>query len=134
MNTNHHGIVHFEIPASDPEKLSQFYTKLLGWQIQRMDMGGMGYWVTMTVDTDEQGMPKTVGAINGGIYARQAPNQRPVNYANVENIDQYIEKAQSLGATVTVPKGAVPQMGWYAQLTDPDGNDFGLWQNDPSAA
>jgi predicted enzyme related to lactoylglutathione lyase len=27
----------------------------------------------------------------------------------------------------------VPSMGWYAVCTDPQGNDFGLWQNDSNA-
>ena len=27
----------------------------------------------------------------------------------------------------------VPSMGWFATCKDPHGNDFGLWQNDPSA-
>jgi len=27
----------------------------------------------------------------------------------------------------------VPGMGWFATCTDPHGNEFGLWQNDPSA-
>jgi predicted enzyme related to lactoylglutathione lyase len=27
----------------------------------------------------------------------------------------------------------VPQMGWFATATDPHGNEFGLWQTDPSA-
>jgi hypothetical protein len=25
-------------------------------------------------------------------------------------------------------------MGWFAQLTDPEGNVFALWQTDPKAA
>jgi len=24
-------------------------------------------------------------------------------------------------------------MGWFATCTDPHGNEFGLWQDDPSA-
>jgi predicted enzyme related to lactoylglutathione lyase len=24
-------------------------------------------------------------------------------------------------------------MGWFVTCTDPHGNEFGLWQNDPSA-
>ena len=27
----------------------------------------------------------------------------------------------------------VPNMGWFVTCKDPHGNDFGLWQNDPSA-
>ena len=35
-----HGVVHFEIPAEDPDKLAEFYTRLFGWQIDKMSMGG----------------------------------------------------------------------------------------------
>ena len=130
-----HGVIHFEIPASDPESLSQFYTQLFGWQITKMDMGGGDpYYVTMTVEADEEGRPKEPGAINGGMYRRQSPDQRPVNFVEVENVDEYLSKAQGLGAKVTVPRSPVPGMGWFAQLTDPDGNPFGIWQTDPSAA
>jgi predicted enzyme related to lactoylglutathione lyase len=24
-------------------------------------------------------------------------------------------------------------MGWFATCSDPEGNEFGLWQNDPAA-
>ena len=27
----------------------------------------------------------------------------------------------------------VPSMGWFATCTDPHGNEFGIWQTDPSA-
>jgi predicted enzyme related to lactoylglutathione lyase len=131
---NSHGVVHFEIPASDPDKLSKFYTDLFGWQIMKMDMGEAAYWVTQTVPVGENQMPTEPGAINGGIYKRDSSEQHPVNYVNVESVDQYVDKAKDLGAKVTIEKMPVPGMGWFAQLTDPDGNAFGVWQNDASAA
>ena len=27
----------------------------------------------------------------------------------------------------------VPNMGWFSTCTDPNGNEFGLWQNDEAA-
>ena len=30
-------------------------------------------------------------------------------------------------------KMPVPAMGWFAHLHRPSGNEFGLWQTDPSA-
>jgi predicted enzyme related to lactoylglutathione lyase len=129
-----HGVVHFEIPATDPDKLSQFYSQLFDWKIEKTDMGGGNfYYMTSTVETDDQGMPKQPGAINGGMYKRMEPNQRPLNYINVESVDEYVTKAKELGATVMMDKMAVPGMGWFAQLTDPDGNQFGVWQNDMAA-
>jgi uncharacterized protein len=128
-----HGVVHFEIPASDPETLSKFYADLFGWQIQRMDMGETAYYITATVETDEQGMPKERGAINGGIYARDTGEQRPINYVNVESVDDYVARAKGLGATVAMDKMPIPGMGWFAHLTDPDGNAFGVYQDDSGA-
>ena len=127
-----HGVVHFEIPADDPDKLASFYGDLFGWQVEKMP-GGMEYWGLRTVPTDDKGMPTEPGGINGGLMRRQAPDQRPINYVNVESIDEYVGKAKSLGASVMVEKMSVPGMGWFAQLVDPQGNPFALWQTDMSA-
>jgi uncharacterized protein len=128
-----HGVVHFEIPADDPDKLSSFYTGLFGWQINKVPMEGGDYWITQSGPTDEQGMPKEAGFINGGIYKRQAPDARPMNYVNVESVDEYVKKAKSLGATVTLDKMPIPGMGYFAHLVDPQGNIIGLFQTDQSA-
>ena len=129
------GVVHFEIPASDPDKLSEFYSQLFGWQINKMDMGGgFAYYMASTTETGEDGMPKNPGAINGGINARTSEAERPMNYVDVPDIDAYMKKAESLGAKVLTPKQPIPGMGWSAQMLDPQGNAYGLYQNDPNAA
>ena len=129
------GVVHFEIPASDPDKLSEFYSQLFGWQINKMDMGGgNAYYMASTTETGEDGMPKTAGAINGGIYARSSEAERPINYVDVPDIDAFMKKAEGLGAKVLAHKMPIPGMGWSAQMIDPQGNPYGLYQNDPTAA
>ncbi len=40
-------VVHFEIHATDPERLVAFYTDLFGWTIQKWD-GPMDYWLIHT--------------------------------------------------------------------------------------
>lgn len=129
-----HGVVHFEIPGDDPEKLVTFYQSLFGWKIDKAPMAGMEYWMVSTVPTDDQGTPTEPGAINGGIMKRQMPAQQPVNYINVESVDDYVQKAKGLGATVAVEKMAVAGMGWFAQLLDPQGNLFAIWQDTPGAS
>lgn len=129
-----HGVVHFEIPADDPDALSRFYTQLFGWRVEKMPMGDESYHITSTVEVDENGMPKEPGAINGGIFKRGSAEQVPINYVNVESVDQYVEEAQRLGATVLAGKAPVPGMGYFAQLRDPQGNPFGVWQTSPDAA
>jgi uncharacterized protein len=131
---NQHGVVHFEIPADDPEKLVGFYKQLFGWEVDKMDMEGMPYWSIRTGPMDETTMmPKEPGYIGGGMAKRISPQQHAVNYVNVEDVNQYVQKAQSLGAQVSQPRMAVPGMGYFAHLVDPEGNTFGVWQNDMGA-
>ena len=133
-NEHNHGVVHFEITANDAEKLSQFYTELFGWQIQKVDMGNMPYYVVSTVPSGEDGMPSVAGAINGGIAPRMMPEQRVTNYVSVEDVATYTAKAKGLGAQVAVDKMAIPGMGYFAVFIDPEGNPCGVWQNDSSAS
>jgi predicted enzyme related to lactoylglutathione lyase len=37
-------VVHFEIPADDPERVAGFYRNVLGWEIQKWE-GSMDYWL-----------------------------------------------------------------------------------------
>ncbi len=127
-----HTVVHFEIPADDPERAGKFYRELFGWEIKHMG-GPMDYWLVETVPTDGEGMPIRPG-VNGGLMRRMMPGQVPVNYIAVENVDDFTRKAEGLGARVVVPKMPVPGMGWFAQLTDTEGNIFAIWQHDPAAA
>jgi predicted enzyme related to lactoylglutathione lyase len=38
-----HTIVHFEIPADNPERATQFYRELFGWDIQKFESEGDGH-------------------------------------------------------------------------------------------
>lgn len=122
------GMSHFEIPGEDPEKLADFYTRLFDWKVEKAP-GDMDYWFLYTVPTDESGMPSEPGAINGGLFKRMTPDQRPLNYVTVSDIDLYLARAGELGAQVAMGKTDVPGMGSFAQLIDPDGNPFAIWQN-----
>ena len=125
-------VAHFEIPGDDPEQLAQFYSRLFDWKIEKVP-GDWDYWMVYTVPTGENGVPSEPGGINGGLYKRQAPEQKPLNYVSVGNVDEYVGKAAELGATVAMGKTPVPGMGWFAQLLDPDGNMFAIWQDDQNA-
>jgi len=127
-------IVHFEIPADNPERAAKFYRELFGWNIEKWDNpNGIEYWMVQTVPTNEQGMPERPG-VNGGMMPRMYPGQQPVNYIAVESVDKAVAKAERLGAKVMMGKTPVPGMGWFAQLTDPEGNVIAVWETDTAAA
>lgn len=126
-------VAHFEIYADDTDALAGFYSRLFDWTINPMP--GMNYNWVKTVETNDQGMPTQPGGINGGLMKRpEGYNTRAwVNYVNVESLDASVAKAQELGARLMKPRSAVPNMGWFAMLLDPEGNPFALWQSDPHA-
>src|SRR5260370_7249091 len=82
-----------------------------------------------TVPMDAKGQPVRPG-VNGGLMRRQRPDQPPVNYINVESVDEYAKKGTRLGAEQVMPKTPVKGMGWFAWLKDTEGNVFGICQTD----
>jgi predicted enzyme related to lactoylglutathione lyase len=127
-------VVHFEIHASEPQQLIDFYGQLLGWTFQDYGGGDQPYWV---IDTGEGAIgnanaEKGLG-INGGLTSRQGPKPEigaPVNGCNivvgVEDVDGLMARGIELGATEALPATDWPGIGRGGYLIDPDGNVFGL--------
>ncbi len=121
-----HTLVHFDLPASNPEELSQFYKNLFGWQFTKF--GDQQYWLIAPKDAKEpmEGI--------GGMFKREdAPEQGITNYFLVKNIDESVAKAKSLGAKVIQEKVEIPQVGWSATLKDPENNTFAFFQTSPTS-
>lgn len=119
-------IVHFDLPADDVERARTFYTGLFDWKFIAPP-GFSDYYLFETLDLE--GKP----SLGGGLGKRGSPDQRIMNYFGVFSIEQYCEKVQRLGGRVIVPKMIVPMFGYMAVCTDTEGNQFGLWQDDPEA-
>lgn len=125
-------VVHFEIHASEPERLIRFYSELFGWKFNKWS-GPHDYWLITTGSREEPG-------IDGGLLRRRggAPSDgQAVNAfictVDVKSVDTTVSSAQKLGGTTAVEKMAVPGVGWLAYLKDTDGNIVGVMQNDPAA-
>jgi predicted enzyme related to lactoylglutathione lyase len=125
-------LVHFEIHASDPERMIAFYTRMFGWSFAKWD-GPADYWL---ITTGPEGTP----GINGGLLRRRgapATDGQPVNAfvctVDVPSVDAALGEAAAAGGSTAVPKMPVPGVGWLGYLRDPDGNIFGVMQADPSA-
>ena len=120
-------VVHFEIPADNLARAKKFYNTVFGWKMN--EIPEMEYVMVGTVESDEDGMPKETGAINGGMLERQDPVKSPVITINVKNIDQAAEAIEKNGGKLVRPKMAVGDMGYAAYFKDTEGNVIGLWQN-----
>jgi uncharacterized protein len=109
-----------DLSTRDPEGAIDFYTKLLGWDIQRLDAGPMAYWV---VNVDGQG--------EGGIMPmpEMVPAEVPafwLPYFRTLDLAASVAKAAALGATVRSGPVEVPDMVAFAVIADPAGATFAL--------
>lgn len=48
-------VVHFGIPADDPERSIKFYKTVFGWNFEKWD-GPIEYWLVMTGPEDQPGI------------------------------------------------------------------------------
>ncbi|MBS3164662.1 VOC family protein [Candidatus Woesearchaeota archaeon] len=119
-------VVHFEIPADNVPRAKKFYSSAFGWNVS--DVSGMKYTMVSTVETDERHIPKSPGAINGGMLQRQGPITSPVITIQVADVDAALKKLEKAGGKVIRGKLAVGDMGFAAYFKDTEGNVLGLWQ------
>jgi predicted enzyme related to lactoylglutathione lyase len=118
-------VVHFEIPADDPQRATAFYGDVFGWQLQKWE-GPIEYWL---VTTGEDGAP----GINGALMRRSPQFPGVVNTVDVPDVDEYVARIERAGGRIASPKAAIPGVGWLAYALDPEGNPFGIMQADPEA-
>lgn len=125
MNT----VAYFEIQASEPKKLVEFYKHVFGWEFLKEEFQPMEYWR----------MRDTIGVF-GAILKRPAQTP-PLQYGTnaftcsvqVANYDEISTKILENGGKVALPKFAVPGRCWQGYYIDPDHNVFGLFQADVNA-
>ncbi len=111
-----HSICHVEWSSTDLQRTKGFFSGLFGWQFE--DWG------------EKYTLFKPLEGIGGGVARvdKVVPAESPVVYVQVEEIEPYLGRSKGLGGEVAVPKTEIPTVGWFAHLTDPDGNVVGLFQ------
>jgi len=113
-----HPVVHWEIAGKDGAKLQQFYGTLFDWNVQQAPQMDYGM-----VD------PGSEGGIGGGIFT--APGEAPpyvTFYVHVEDLQAYLDRAESLGGKTILPPKPIPGHGSCAMFSDPEGNIIGLYK------
>jgi len=121
-------VVHFEIPADNPERARKFYSATFGWKMQHMPE--MDYTMVSTGSTDAQGMPADPGVINGGMAKRGGPVVHPVVTIMVDEITASEKAIEKNGGKVIQKKQPIGDgaMGFTAYFKDSEGNIIGLFQ------
>jgi predicted enzyme related to lactoylglutathione lyase len=123
-------VVHFEMPAEDTKRMADFYSTVFGWKAQMLGEE-MGNYVTVsTTDTDENGMVKTPGAINGGFFPKQTDMtaQYPSVVIAVDDINDSLQKVTNASGKILGEPMEIPGIGKYVAFTDTEGNRVGMLQ------
>ncbi|MBI4612211.1 MAG: VOC family protein [Planctomycetes bacterium] len=108
---------HVEIPVRDVERAKRFYGDIFNWKFN--DVPALQYTLFETGE----------GSLGGGLFTPppEVPHQI-VNYILVDSIEPVMQRIQIRGGRTIKDKTEIPGTGWYALVTDPDGNVFGLWK------
>ena len=107
-------VVHWEIQSQQADKLQEFFSKLFDWHVDADNTFNYGM-----VDTH------TEEGINGGIGPCSDGNRVTI-YIQVDDLQAYLDKAESLGGKIAMPITEIPDTVTLAQFTDPEGNLIGL--------
>jgi predicted enzyme related to lactoylglutathione lyase len=118
-------VIHFEIPAAEPERAAAFYGKVFGWKFDKWP-GPMEYWM---VATGKDGDP----GINGGMMRKPGGIASTTNTIGVESVDGAVEAVLKAGGKSIMPKTPIPTIGYFAYCEGTEGNVFGVMQADPNA-
>jgi predicted enzyme related to lactoylglutathione lyase len=112
----------FEIPAKNFEKACDFYSKVLGGDIHKLDTpngGKMGFF--------PGGMANSVG---GAIVKAEGyePSQKgSVVYLNGGNdLSDPLSRVEKAGGKVVMPKTSIGENGFMAHFIDTEGNRVAL--------
>lgn len=112
-------ICHIEIMTTDLPKAEKFYAELFGWKINSNVMGDGKYSLFESPKPPGGGIAK-VDKVN--------PGNNLIFYVEVADIPGTLTRAEALGAKTVTPKTEIsPEIGWFGNFRDLDGNLIGLY-------
>ena len=113
----HGDVTHLEIPVSDLERASAFYSDLFGWKISAPP----GF--------EDYPMWQAPNGVSGGaLTPREEGFTQPRSIVEVDSIDETLQKAVAAGGEVVKERSPIDESSWWALFRDPDGNVIGLYE------
>ena len=109
-------IVHLELHTHDRDRARDFYSTLLGWRADEVDVGRRSYLALVTG-----------GGFDGGIVECGTARPLWLPYVAVGEIGSATARATELGATVLLAPREGPA-GWRSVVAEPAAGEVALWQ------
>ena len=109
-------VVHLELHTPDVGEACRFFTRLCGWEPQRIDPGYERY---RSIEVGEE--------IGGSVV--QCSSGRPlwIPYVEVGSVSRATARAGELGAAVLLEPREGPA-GWRSVVTSPAGGELAFWE------
>ncbi len=133
-------VVHFEMGYNDKQRMVDFYATVFGWKAQMMGPEMGNYVVEQTAETDDKGMVKKPGNINGGFYQKtEDPNSHaPSVVISVDDIHESMKKVEATGGKIlgamdssgkhSMEPQDIPGVGLWMSFQDSEGNRVSMLQ------
>ena len=133
-------VVHFEMGYTDRNRMKKFYETAFGWGMQQLGAEMGNYVVAHTAETDDKGMVKTPGTINGGFYQK---TDNPLSHApsvviSVSDIHSAIKAIEAGGGKLlgamdesgnhSMEPMMIPGVGLWMSFQDTEGNRVSVLQ------
>jgi predicted enzyme related to lactoylglutathione lyase len=111
-----HPVVHLELHTGAARRATEFYSRLLRWRAERIDVA-CGSYLALELG----------GGLDGGIVECGTQRALWLPYVAVERIDEITERAGRLGASVLLEPREGPA-GWRSVVATPDSGEIAFWQ------
>jgi predicted enzyme related to lactoylglutathione lyase len=110
-------LVHLELHTDNQARAIAFYSQLVSWRPERIEAAGRSY---LAMDIGE--------GLGGGIVECGSQPALWLPYVAVPHVEQATDRAEELGATVTLQPREGPA-GWRSVVSAPDAGEIALWQS-----
>jgi predicted enzyme related to lactoylglutathione lyase len=115
----HNRIVHLELHTGHLGGALSFYSQLLDWRRERVELAGRSY---EALDL----------GLSGGVVQCGVPRPTWLPYVAVPEIGCATDRAERLGAAVLVEPREGPA-GWRSVVATPEAGELALWQSKPAS-
>lgn len=116
----------FELISTDKAEAGAFYAALFGWQLESF-LGSMDYTIF------KQGEKSVGGLMQRTEEMGDVPSHWMI-YFSVDDCDETLAKAESLGGKSCTPPIEIPDVGRFAVVADPGGAMFAVIKTMPMPA
>lgn len=112
-----------ELATPNVKAAKEFYSAILGWEFTEFNVGDMTYTKIKCGENEFGGMWQ--------IPTDQQDKIPPhwMGYLQVSNLEETLNKAQSLGATLKMPITPTGDFGQFAIIVDPTGAHIAFWES-----